>query len=149
MTLTSGDNWAENCLERAGIRRYPSKPIDFGLACCYLNSPVFHFLPPQPDGYPCPPPGTQPLTLAMLLSLDQFRGYTVAGMFLVNWQLYAAIGAFSTSNIGTRIVVMRTRLCPNSCWRWFRFRMSFMKRLKTRGFTCHWRIVRRILGPCW
>ena len=63
--------------------------------------------------------GTAPASPAQrrLISLDQFRGYTVAGMFLVNFLgSYAACPASWNTRMITSVT--RTRSCPSSCSRW-------------------------------
>lgn len=85
-----------------------------------------------------------------LLSLDQFRGYTVAGMFLVNYiGSYAAIGAFlpTLKHWHTHCSYADTIMPQFLLAVGFGFRMSFMKRLEKQGGSpAYWRIVRRILG---
>lgn len=85
-----------------------------------------------------------------LLSLDQFRGYTVAGMFLVNYiGSFAAIGAFlpTLKHWHTHCSYADTIMPQFLLAVGFGFRMSFMKRIeKQGGGQAYWRVVRRILG---
>ena len=85
-----------------------------------------------------------------LLSLDQFRGYTVAGMFLVNYAgSFAAIATFlPTLKHWNTYCSYADTIMPQFLFAvGFSFRMSYMKRLEKDGKTlANWRVVRRILG---
>ncbi len=82
-----------------------------------------------------------------LVSLDQFRGYTVAGMFLVNY--------FSHSNVCPQILRHSHDYCsyadtimPHFLFAvGFSMRLTFGRRMQTHGSaTAYWRMVRRLLG---
>jgi hypothetical protein len=85
-----------------------------------------------------------------LLSLDQFRGYTVAGMFLVNYiGSFAAIGAFlpTLKHFHTHCSYADTIMPQFLLAVGFGFRMSYLKRREHQGMAqANWRVVRRILG---
>ena len=85
-----------------------------------------------------------------LISLDQFRGYTVAGMFLVNFMgSFAAIGAFlpTLKHFHTHCSYADTIMPQFLFAVGFGFRMSYLKRREKQGRTeANWRVVRRILG---
>jgi Acyltransferase family/Heparan-alpha-glucosaminide N-acetyltransferase, catalytic len=95
--------------------------------------------------------GSTPVTNpSRLASLDQFRGYTVAGMFLVNFVgSYAAIAAFLptlkhwNNHCSYADTIMPQFLLAVG----FSFRMSYLKRREQLGkAVANWRVVRRILG---
>lgn len=85
-----------------------------------------------------------------LASLDQFRGYTVAGMFLVNYAgSFAAIGTFlpTLKHWHTHCSFADTIMPQFLFAVGFSFRMSYLKRLEKDGAAlANWRMVRRILG---
>ncbi|MFO0939558.1 MAG: heparan-alpha-glucosaminide N-acetyltransferase domain-containing protein [Pirellulales bacterium] len=85
-----------------------------------------------------------------LASLDQFRGYTVMGMFLVNFVgSYAAIAAFlpTLKHWNTHCSYADTIMPQFLFAVGFGFRMSYLKRLEKDGASlANWRVVRRILG---
>lgn len=85
-----------------------------------------------------------------LASLDQFRGYTVVGMFLVNFVgSYAAIATFlpNLKHWNTHCSYADTIMPQFLFAVGFSFRMSYLKRLEKDGATlANWRVVRRILG---
>lgn len=91
-----------------------------------------------------------PATSDRLASLDQFRGYTVAGMFLVNYVGgFAAIAAFLpalkhwNNHCSYADTIMPQFLFAVG----FSFRMSYLKRRETTGLAlANWRVVRRIVG---
>jgi len=87
---------------------------------------------------------------ARLASLDQFRGYTVAGMFLVNFAgSFLAIQAFlpTLKHWHTHISYADTIMPQFLFAVGFSFRMTFLKRREQLGATAaNWRVVRRILG---
>jgi predicted acyltransferase len=84
---------------------------------------------------------------ARLVSLDQFRGYTVAGMFVVNW-----LGSFA---ITPEILKHHRTWCSyaDTIMPQFFFAVGFALRLvylrnaeKSGAPAAHWRVVRRGLG---
>lgn len=85
-----------------------------------------------------------------LVSLDQFRGYTVAGMFLVNYiGSFAVIGAFlpTLKHWHTHCSYADTIMPQFLFAVGFGFRMSYLRRReKLGGNLANWRVVRRILG---
>jgi predicted acyltransferase len=85
-----------------------------------------------------------------LASLDQFRGYTVAGMFLVNFVGgYAAIAAFlpTLHHWHTHCSYADTIMPQFLFAVGFGFRMSYLKRRETSSAAvANWRVVRRIFG---
>lgn len=85
-----------------------------------------------------------------LASLDQFRGYTVAGMFLVNFVgSYLAIATFlpTLKHWNTHCSYADTIMPQFLFAVGFSFRLSYLKRVEKDGATlANWRVVRRILG---
>jgi hypothetical protein len=85
-----------------------------------------------------------------LVSLDQFRGYTVAGMFLVNFATsYAAVASFlPTLKHWNNYCSYADTIMPQFLFAvGFGFRMSYLKRRDKLGTRlANWRVVRRILG---
>ena len=82
-----------------------------------------------------------------LVSLDQFRGYTVAGMFVVNW-----LGGFAVT---PEILKHHRTWCSyaDTIMPQFFFAVGFALRLvylrnaaKSGPAAAHWRVVRRGLG---
>lgn len=90
-----------------------------------------------------------PLT-ERLASLDQFRGYTVAGMFLVNYAGgFAAIATFlpTLKHWHTHCSYADTIMPQFLFAVGFGFRLSYLKRRESTGLAlANWRVVRRILG---
>lgn len=85
-----------------------------------------------------------------LSSLDQFRGYTVAGMFLVNF-----VGSFAAIRESLPILRHHTTYCsyadtimPQFFFAvGFAFRLTFGRRQQTEGLPrAYWHAVRRFLG---
>lgn len=85
-----------------------------------------------------------------LASLDQFRGYTVAGMFLVNYAgSFAAVAAFlPTLHHWHNHCSFADTIMPQFLFAvGFGFRLSYLKRRENGGARAsNWRVVRRILG---
>ena len=82
-----------------------------------------------------------------IVSLDQFRGYTVAGMFLVNF-----LGAFAATPI---LLTHQNNFCsyadtimPQFFFAvGFAFRLTFGRRAQTEGLArAYGHVVRRLLG---
>jgi hypothetical protein len=95
-----------------------------------------------------PPSATAPTE--RLASLDQFRGYTVAGMFLVNYVGgFAAIATFlpTLKHWHTHCSYADTIMPQFLFAVGFGFRLSYLKRRETTGLAlANWRVVRRIFG---
>ena len=87
-----------------------------------------------------------PLT-QRIVSLDQFRGYTVVGMFLVNF-----VGGFEACHYVLRhyntFCSYADTIMPQFFFAvGFAFRLTFLKRAQTQGLTAAYgRTVRRLLG---
>jgi hypothetical protein len=85
-----------------------------------------------------------------LVSLDQFRGYTVAGMFLVNFAgSFAAVAAFlPTLKHWHTHCSYADMIMPQFLFMvGFGFRLGYVRRReKLGGSIANWRVVRRILG---
>jgi predicted acyltransferase len=85
-------------------------------------------------------------TKTRLASLDQFRGYTVAGMFLVNYLGYdwmPAVLLHHHTYCSYADTIMPQFLFAVG----FAMRLSFGRRVQTHGLAAgYWRMVRRILG---
>ena len=86
-------------------------------------------------------------SIARIASLDQFRGYTVAGMFLVNF-----VGGFAVTPI---VLTHRNTFCsyadtimPSFFFAvGFAFRLTFGRRAKSDGLaSAYLHVVRRLLG---
>jgi len=89
-------------------------------------------------------------TSKRLASLDQFRGYTVAGMFLVNF-----VGSFEAIRISLPILKHHTTYCsyadtimPQFFFAvGFAFRLTFGRRMQSEGAgKAYWHAVKRFLG---
>lgn len=85
-----------------------------------------------------------------LISLDQFRGYTVAGMFLVNF-----VGAYEAVKLHTPVLKHHNTYCsyadtimPQFLFAvGFAFRLTIGRRIERDGLgAVGWRVVRRMLG---
>src|SRR5262249_44274218 len=90
---------------------------------------------------------TEKPSTARIASLDQFRGYTVAGMFLVNF-----VGAFAATPI---LFTHKNNFCsyadtimPQFFFAvGFAFRLTFGRRTQSEGLTAAYgHVVRRLLG---
>ncbi|MFO0924189.1 MAG: hypothetical protein U0905_17060 [Pirellulales bacterium] len=88
-----------------------------------------------------------PKTQERLVSLDQFRGYTVAGMFLVNY-----FGSFAVCPKVWRhshdYLSYADTIMPHFLFAvGFALRLTFGRRMATQGsFSAYWRMVKRLLG---
>jgi hypothetical protein len=86
-------------------------------------------------------------TKTRIVSLDQFRGYTVAGMFLVNF-----LGAYTVCPLVLRhhntYCSYADTIMPHFLFAvGFAFRLTFGRRVATQGAAAaHFRVVRRLLG---
>src|SRR5579863_1202889 len=82
-----------------------------------------------------------------LVSLDQFRGYTIAGMFLVNFVGGFAVGPFLTKHHNTFCSYADT-IMPHFLFAvGFSFRLSFGRRALTQGTrAAYLRVARRLIG---
>ncbi len=84
---------------------------------------------------------------ARIASLDQFRGYTVAGMFLVNF-----LGAYAATPIvlthKNNFFSYADSIMPQFFFAvGFAFRLTFGRRAQTQGLAAaNWHVVRRLLG---
>ena len=82
-----------------------------------------------------------------LVSLDQFRGYTVLGMFLVNF-----VGGFEATHYLLKhhntFCSYADTIMPQFLFAvGFAFRLTFVRRIRTHGATAAYRrVVRRLLG---
>ncbi len=82
-----------------------------------------------------------------IASLDQFRGYTVAGMFLVNF-----LGAFAATPLLLKhhntFCSYADTIMPQFFFAvGFAFRLTFGRRAQTQGLpAAYWHVVRRLLG---
>lgn len=89
-------------------------------------------------------------TSQRLESLDQFRGYTVAGMFLVNFLgSYALVtGQFPNLKHHNTFCSYADTIMPQFFFAvGFGFRLTLLKRLQTEGvWSAYSRVVRRIFG---
>jgi len=92
------------------------------------------------------PPVARPAT-PRIASLDQFRGYTVAGMFLVNF-----LGAYVATPI---VLTHRNTFCSYADTIMpafffavgFAFRLTFGRRAQSEGLaSAYWHVVKRLLG---
>ena len=106
--------------------------------------PVRGTTPPQSAGgdvNSVAPPATR------IVSLDQFRGYTVAGMFVVNF-----LGGYAITHYGLkhndRFFTWADSIMPSfmfACG--FSYRLSVLRRLPIKGaFATYFGVVRRSLG---
>ncbi|WP_417386665.1 hypothetical protein [Gimesia sp.] len=82
-----------------------------------------------------------------IVSLDQFRGYTVAGMFLVNYMGFFAICPVVLKHHNTYCSYADT-IMPHFLFAvGFAFRLTFGRRVQTEGaVSAYMRVVRRLLG---
>ena len=88
-----------------------------------------------------------PATLPRLVALDQFRGYTVAGMFLVNflgsYEICPLIWRHSNTYCSYADTIMPQFFFAVG----FAMRLSFLRRQQQSGTPAAWsRLVRRIIG---
>jgi len=92
-------------------------------------------------------PAPEPSTSRRIVSLDQFRGYTVLGMFLVNFVGGFAACQYLLQHHNTFCSYADT-IMPHFLFAvGFAFRLTFGRRVKTHGLaTAHLRLVRRLLG---
>jgi hypothetical protein len=97
-----------------------------------------------------PPTGTTPLPPqppARISSLDQFRGYTVAGMFLVNYLAGFAVTPAVLGHHNTYCSYADTIMPQFFFAVGFAFRLTFGRRAATAGLaSAYLRVARRFLG---
>ncbi|MFV2066103.1 MAG: hypothetical protein ACC645_03930 [Pirellulales bacterium] len=92
-------------------------------------------------------PAPKPSVRQRIVSLDQFRGYTVLGMFLVNF-----VGSFAACQYILRhhntYCSYADTIMPHFLFAvGFAFRLTFGRRAKTQGLAAaHVHVVRRLLG---
>src|SRR5690349_9215139 len=113
----------------------------------------------QKPGQPPEKKGTQPVTAKStanmtpalsqrIVSLDQFRGYTMAGMFLVNYlgaydEWVAPVLLHHHNYLSYADTIMPQFLFAVG----FSFRLTFGRRALTQGVSAaYWHAIRRILG---
>ncbi len=95
---------------------------------------------------PAEPPARRP-SQARIASLDQFRGYTVAGMFLVNF-----VGAFAVTPLVLKhhntFCSYADTIMPQFFFAvGFAFRLTFGRRARSDGLgAAYWHIVKRMCG---
>lgn len=93
---------------------------------------------------------SQPTAPARLASLDQFRGYTVLGMFLVNFVgSYDAVATFLPilKHHHTYVSYADTIMPQFFLAVGFAFRMTFLRRLEREGAAAaYWHATKRIFG---
>ncbi|MCA9017559.1 MAG: DUF5009 domain-containing protein, partial [Planctomycetaceae bacterium] len=82
-----------------------------------------------------------------IVSLDQFRGYTVAGMFLVNYMGFFVVCPVVLKHHNTYCSYADT-IMPHFMFAvGFAFRLTFGRRVQTEGTaSAYMRVVRRLLG---
>ena len=82
-----------------------------------------------------------------IVSLDQFRGYTVAGMFLVNYMGFFILCPVVLKHHNTYCSYADT-IMPHFLFAvGFAYRLTFGRRVQTRGaVSAYLRVVRRLLG---
>jgi len=90
---------------------------------------------------------TQPAPSGRIASLDQFRGYTVAGMFLVNFLGGYGACPFLWRHHNTFCSYADT-IMPHFFFAvGFAYRLTFGRRVQTEGIkAAYWRVVKRLLG---
>jgi len=89
---------------------------------------------------------TPKVPIARLSSLDQFRGYTVAGMFLVNYLAGFAVTPAVLSHHNTYCSYADTIMPQFFFAVGFAFRLTFGRRASTKGLgSAYFRAVRRFL----
>ena len=94
------------------------------------------------------PPSLAPVpTKKRIVSLDQFRGYTIAGMFLVNYMGFFVVCPVALKHHNTYCSYADT-IMPHFLFAvGFAFRLTFGRRVKSQGaFSAYTRVVRRLLG---
>lgn len=82
-----------------------------------------------------------------IVSLDQFRGYTVAGMFLVNYMGFFVVCPVVLKHHNTYCSYADT-IMPHFLFAvGFAYRLTFGRRIQSAGaFAAYMRVVRRLLG---
>lgn len=101
---------------------------------------------PQPAAAPAAAKSSKPAS-GRLASLDQFRGYTVAGMFLVNF-----VGAYAATPLvlkhSNNYCSYADTIMPQFFFAvGFAFRLTFGRRAQSDGLAAaYWHTVRRMLG---
>jgi len=92
-------------------------------------------------------PNASPPVASRLVSLDQFRGYTVAGMFLVNYFAHFAVCPQVLRHTHDYCSYADT-IMPHFLFAvGFALRLSFGRRMQTQGsVSAYWRMFRRMLG---
>jgi predicted acyltransferase len=86
-------------------------------------------------------------TIKRIVSLDQFRGYTVAGMFLVNYMGFFVVCPVVLKHHNTYCSYADT-IMPHFMFAvGFAFRLTFGRRVQSEGaVSAYMRVVRRLLG---
>lgn len=86
-------------------------------------------------------------TKKRILSLDQFRGYTIAGMFLVNYMGFFVVCPVVLKHHNTYCSYADT-IMPHFLFAvGFAFRLTFGRRVRTEGvLSAYMRVVRRLMG---
>ncbi len=94
-----------------------------------------------------PAPAAAPVPAARISSLDQFRGYTVAGMFLVNYLSGFAITSAVLGHHNTYCSYADTIMPQFFFAVGFAFRLTFGRRAARQGMaSAYLRVARRLLG---
>jgi predicted acyltransferase len=104
-----------------------------------------------PDSAVTPPPvestALPPLPPARISSLDQFRGYTVAGMFLVNYLASFAVTPAVLKHHNTYCSYADTIMPQFFFAVGFAFRLTFGRRAASAGLaSAYFRVARRFIG---
>jgi predicted acyltransferase len=100
----------------------------------------------QPASKPTPKPAAKPAA-PRIASLDQFRGYTVAGMFLVNFLGSFAVTPILLKHSNTYFSYADTIMPQFFFAVGFAFRLTFGRRAQTDGLaSAYMHMVRRMLG---
>jgi hypothetical protein len=128
-------------------------------ACCAIPEPIGWKIPDAPNvalfrSESSSPPGNPAMTTASapalkprLASLDQFRGYTVAGMFLVNFLGHFIAAPFVCRHHNTYCSYADTIMPQFFFAVGFSMRLSFGRRVMQQGTgAAYWHMVKRLFG---